>query len=976
MNGRFYRISALALFIWGACTLAFSAYAQTAKSERGDTGPAEMGYSLSLDTRFPIPVSTMPQGETMSLEKRQLLQQLDRARRSNDVRLAAQLNAKLCAMDGSVTMPLQQANGLSVIEMPPPSGNQSPARITGNALISNVPNWSMATATTPSTGRLWVTLTQYAPSTDTVRTYFSDDRGQNWTLYNTWNFAGSVHFRPGELDIEVVDDGASVWLFGVVGATNALAGSKPFCQLFRFNTTTRSFFSTALNWPGFNVTGNSLYNPRIASDNSVYSATTEVFMIASFDSTLTDSTKLITQKFAVMLSPFDPSPAITYRSPSPTGLGFYWYTSSAPTNTYLYGDIAYYNNGDTNRIMTVYNYQPSPILYLAWSEDYGSTYSGATFVSDTQPIRNARLAFNGGDNNVYGMIVELRLFSGVDWDTRYYNTSTGGTGTGSWTGGYIDFTSRISRSCDVVGVRGGANLFKAATVVDTNAFYAGFDGYSWSLPIKTAVNSSRVDSLFGTARAGYALGGGDDGFAIWAGWNGVGVYAFTGFLASQGPWIRTGLGLGPTYAVAVDPTNSQIVYAGSNTTGIYKSIDGGHNFGQISTGLLNTSVLSLAVAPSNPAILYCGAGAGNSNTGVYVSSNAGASWTLSNNGITDTSLGIQAIAVNPTNPNVAYVAVFNGTSQSAVGLYKTVNGGTSWIASNTGVGLNKNFLSIAINPLNPAVLYAGTSFISGVDYPHMYKSVNSGSTWVEISNGLPTTLDPIRVLSISNHDTATVLAGLLMNDTLGGAYLTANGGLNWTQVHNGLPLTVTAHVRSALIRPGSASEFYVGLGGSSAGTGGVYRSTDAGGSWTDISGGDLANSYIVRGLGYVPETGRVFAAGASSDTLGQGVFMYQSFPTAVHEGQPGIPVAAQLYQNYPNPFNPATTIRYALSRSAKVSLTIYNILGQTVATLVNGEIPAGTHEVRWDAGKVASGMYFYRIETKDFVKTMKLLLIR
>ena len=89
-----------------------------------------------------------------------------------------------------------------------------------------------------------------------------------------------------------------------------------------------------------------------------------------------------------------------------------------------------------------------------------------------------------------------------------------------------------------------------------------------------------------------------------------------------------------------------------------------------------------------------------------------------------------------------------------------------------------------------------------------------------------------------------------------------------------------------------------------------------------------------------------------------------------------MPKAFALMQNYPNPFNPSTTIRYSLPHKSQVLLTVYNTLGQEVASLVNGDIDAGYHEVKFDGSTLASGVYFYRLQTGTFVDTKKLLLLR
>ena len=83
-----------------------------------------------------------------------------------------------------------------------------------------------------------------------------------------------------------------------------------------------------------------------------------------------------------------------------------------------------------------------------------------------------------------------------------------------------------------------------------------------------------------------------------------------------------------------------------------------------------------------------------------------------------------------------------------------------------------------------------------------------------------------------------------------------------------------------------------------------------------------------------------------------------------------------LDQNYPNPFNPSTTVRYELPKDSRVSLRVFNILGQEVATLVNGEQKAGYKSIEWNAGSVASGVYFYRLEAGDFSASKKLLLLK
>jgi aminopeptidase N len=94
-----------------------------------------------------------------------------------------------------------------------------------------------------------------------------------------------------------------------------------------------------------------------------------------------------------------------------------------------------------------------------------------------------------------------------------------------------------------------------------------------------------------------------------------------------------------------------------------------------------------------------------------------------------------------------------------------------------------------------------------------------------------------------------------------------------------------------------------------------------------------------------------------------------------------VPERFEMYQNYPNPFNPSTNIKYQISKNIFVKLIVYDVLGKEITTLVNEEQKPGTYEVpfsisQYSDNKVASGIYFYKIEAGEFVKTMKMIFIK
>jgi hypothetical protein len=98
--------------------------------------------------------------------------------------------------------------------------------------------------------------------------------------------------------------------------------------------------------------------------------------------------------------------------------------------------------------------------------------------------------------------------------------------------------------------------------------------------------------------------------------------------------------------------------------------------------------------------------------------------------------------------------------------------------------------------------------------------------------------------------------------------------------------------------------------------------------------------------------------------------------TSVEDNELGIPTTFDLAQNYPNPFNPTTKIKFTIPSEEMVSLKIFNVLGQEVSTLVNQQMKAGSYSFEFNASKLSTGVYFYRIEAGSFNVTKKMLLIK
>ena len=105
-------------------------------------------------------------------------------------------------------------------------------------------------------------------------------------------------------------------------------------------------------------------------------------------------------------------------------------------------------------------------------------------------------------------------------------------------------------------------------------------------------------------------------------------------------------------------------------------------------------------------------------------------------------------------------------------------------------------------------------------------------------------------------------------------------------------------------------------------------------------------------------------------------YTYNESLTTNIEDQLSIPTEYKLEQNYPNPFNPSTTIKFSLPENSMVTLKVYNIVGEEVATLINEERDSGWYEQSFDASKLASGIYIYRLSASSKVFSKKMMLVK
>ena len=320
------------------------------------------------------------------------------------------------------------------------------------------------------------------------------------------------------------------------------------------------------------------------------------------------------------------------------------------------------------------------------------------------------------------------------------------------------------------------------------------------------------------------------------------------------------------------------------------------------------------------------------NGGVFVSSNNGTSWASINSGLTN--LSIQTLIVSGAN---LYAGTLGG------GVYLSVNNGTNWTAVNSGL----TDLHVTGLALGGTYLYAATSS-SGV-----FQSPANVIQWTPCNSGLTNS----EIKAIAAADTNVFAA------TDSSVYLSTNNGTNWSTADTGLPSSSSVLCFAIDSIGGASNNIFAGTNGK-----GVFLSTDGGTHWQDINTG-MSNTTVLS----LTINGTTLFAGTDR---GVWTLTVAGLVTAVKRSAREIPNRFSLSQNYPNPFNPSTKIVYQIPVKALVTLKVYDILGREVTTLVDAQQNAGQYHVTFDGSRLASGVYFYRIQAGSFIQTKKLMLLK
>jgi photosystem II stability/assembly factor-like uncharacterized protein len=375
---------------------------------------------------------------------------------------------------------------------------------------------------------------------------------------------------------------------------------------------------------------------------------------------------------------------------------------------------------------------------------------------------------------------------------------------------------------------------------------------------------------------------------------------------------------GQTEAVnSIFPVNDLICFAAGNS--IIRTTNGGANWSSLFGGI--GELFSVYFINTNTGWVTGGMGQ------IYKTTSSGNSWQT---------MGL------PTS-NIYYSAYFlNDQTGWLAGsaVYKTTNGGSNFSSQNMGIGF---FYSIYFTDAN-------TGWLCGA-IGQIYKTTNAGTTWeVKTSN---TTVD-LNSVYFANNQTGWCSAAN------GRIFKTTNGGNNWVNFSGAGSCSL-----NAIYFNDSLSGWIAGCNGT------VYKTINGGLNWqllpTPVTGNLRSIRFVNMNTGWCSgDSGKIIK------TTNGGITLISPLSNE-------IPEKFSLSQNYPNPFNPSTKIQFTISASSSVAQTfmsVYDILGREVTTLVNQQLSPGTYEVNWDASNQPSGLYFYKLTSGEYTETRKMILTK
>jgi photosystem II stability/assembly factor-like uncharacterized protein len=398
------------------------------------------------------------------------------------------------------------------------------------------------------------------------------------------------------------------------------------------------------------------------------------------------------------------------------------------------------------------------------------------------------------------------------------------------------------------------------------------------------------------------------------------------------------------------------IFGGSQDNGISGTSNGGANWWFV----LGGDGGGCAIDPDDPNTFVV-------TNGVYggswafrrlITTNSGAIFNFIDNGFPASSQWYHKIR----NDRVSPVYLYNNSDAY---VYESTNYGNSWFAINSPAFPTSTISNIRTSVYSPggAVVYACLPSTS----PSQKLRVFDNNVWYERSAGFPTN---VSVKNVGQHPSNNNIAYALM-DGLGSTqkvFKTTNRGVNWTDITGNLPNVPLADL---VPHPTDDNKLYLGT------EMGCFKTSNGGNNWVVWNNG-MPKACIVTEMNFIDSIAANGKFYIVASTYGRSIWSREisgDDPIAVHNISTVVDKYS-LMQNYPNPFNPATTIKFNLPVKDFVEIKVFDIAGRELMILLSKTMSAGTHEIKFNAANLSSGIYFYRMKTEKYTSTMKMMLIK
>lgn len=354
------------------------------------------------------------------------------------------------------------------------------------------------------------------------------------------------------------------------------------------------------------------------------------------------------------------------------------------------------------------------------------------------------------------------------------------------------------------------------------------------------------------------------------------------------------------------------------------STDDGITWNDLASGMSAGYLWSMAVKSNGN--VYCG-----TENGIWMLDDYNGTWAK----VALDGKDVRAFIIDPNDEDIMYAGTWG------YGVYKSVDGGANWVEMNDMLG------SVAVHALvmnSAGEVYAGT-FDNGI-----YKYDANTSEWSDLGIGYRY----IWSLAVNSND--DIYAG-----TYGGGVYYTDDDVNWYSANNGL-----GGMYIYGIRVDSNDDVYVSTWAS-----GIYKFTSSPSANNPLTWYNIGlNGYEVSSLYVNEETQKIYA------TTRDGQVFIGDLVTSVRSDEVTGDLSYEMQQNYPNPFNPTTKIKFSVQEAGTYVLRVYNVLGEMVQELHNGELAAGNYELNFNAEKLTSGVYIYRLEGNNVNITRKMMLLK